>query len=420
MNHEPTHPEAAPEGIPENSNGPTRVRWRVAIFATAVTAVAVLPVFMTGALAVQIARDLGLELAQLGALFGIYFGVSALGSAALGRVTEWRGWSQVLRLAAAGSAVTLLAIATVARSPWVIGAFFVLGGVSAAASQSSANLALARSVPATRYGLLFGFKHVAVPIATMLGGLAVPAFALTIGWRWAYGAAAALACGVAIGVPRARRGLDGSARDPARVAKLSTPVGTLALLAIAAALGIGGMDSLASFGVTYSVDTGMAESTAGILLAAGSVAGLTTRLIAGWLIDRRQHAGLPAIAALLAGGALGLTVLAAGGPAWVATGVLVAFAFGWGWSGLLTFSVVRANPEAPAAATGITHTGVYVGAAAGPPLFGLLAEHVSFAAAWWCASAALALSTVIVGWVSLASRSRPSPSLEQGDRAAAP
>ncbi len=394
----------SPQTRPADTGVPERVRWRVAIPATAVTAVAVLPVFMTGALAVQITRDLGLELAELGLLFGIYFGVSALGSAALGRITEWRGWSQVLRSAAAGSGLTLLAIATVARSPWVIGAFFVLGGLSAAASQSSANLALARSVPPGRYGLLFGFKHVAVPIATMLGGLAVPAFALTIGWRWAYGAAAVLAFATGLAVPSVRRDRSGSPPGRTRSATLSTGVGTLVLLAIAAALGIGGMDSLASFGVTYAVDTGMGESAAGILLAAGSVAGLTTRLLIGWLVDRRRYTGLPAIATLLAGGSLGLAVMASGGGPLVIAGVLVAFAFGWGWSGLLTFAVVRANPAAPAAATGITHTGVYVGAAVGPPLFGLLAERVSFAAAWWSTSAALAMSTVLVTVIWLAMR----------------
>jgi predicted MFS family arabinose efflux permease len=381
-----------------------RIRWSVAVAAVAIAGVAVLPRFMTGALAVQITEDLGFDLAELGALFGIYFGVSALGSAPLGRVAEWRGWSEVLRAAALGSAITLLAIALIAREAWVIGLLFVLGGLTATASKSSANLALARSVPPRNYGFLFGVQHVAVPGATMLGGLAVPAFGLTVGWRWAFVTAAVLAVAAAVAVPSERRASQGPARPSARPARVRTPMRTLALLALAAALGIGAVDSLASFVVVYAVDVGFAEGTAGLLLALGSSAGIVTRLIAGWLIDRRQHAGLLGIAALLAAGALGLVVVATGGRSWVVAGSLVGFIGGWGWSGLLTFAVVSANPEAPATATGIAHTGTYVGAAAGPVLFGLLAEHVSYEAAWWSTAGALAAATAIMVWVWITDR----------------
>jgi predicted MFS family arabinose efflux permease len=360
---------------------------------------------MTGALAVQITEDLGFDLAELGGLFGIYFGVSAMGSAPLGRVAEWRGWSEVLRAAALGSAFTLIAIALVAREAWVIGLLFVVGGLTATASKSSANLALARSVPPEKYGFLFGVQHVAVPGATMLGGLAVPVFGLTVGWRWAFVTAAALAVAAAVAVPSERRAAPvPGGRTPHHSARVRTPLRTLALLAVAAALGIGAVDSLASFVVVYAVDIGFAEGTAGLLLALGSSAGIVTRLIAGWLIDRRQQAGLPGIAALLAAGTLGLIVVAIGGRGWVVAGSLIGFIGGWGWSGLLTFAVVSANPEAPAAATGIAHTGTYVGAAAGPALFGLLAEHVSYEAAWWSTAGALALATVIMVWVWITDR----------------
>ena len=56
---------------------------------------------------------------------------------------------------------------------WPIAIVFVLAGVTGAVSQAASNLALARSVPSDRYGLLFGLRHSAVPAAAMLGGLAV-------------------------------------------------------------------------------------------------------------------------------------------------------------------------------------------------------------------------------------------------------
>lgn len=357
-----------------------------------------LPVFMTGALAVQITADLGIDLAELGLLVGVYFGSSALGSAALGRVTDRRGWSGVLRLAAIGSGLTLVGVAVIADSVWVIAAFFVVGGLAAAASQPAANLALARSVPPERYGLLFGLKHVAAPMAAVLGGLAVPTFGLTVGWRWAYAAAGAIALASSAVVPR-DGGRPGGDRGTTRSSRLSTPVWTLVVLASAAAIGIAGMDSMAAFIVTYAVDSGVSEGTAGLLLSIGSGGGIAARLIGGWLIDKRQHAGLLGISGLLAAGAVGLAVVAVGGRGWLVAGTVLAFTGGWGWSGLMTFAVVRANPLAPAAATGITHTGTFVGASIGPPLFGLVAEHISFVAAWWSAVGSLALAAALVGSV---------------------
>ena len=69
-----------------------------------------------------------------------------------------------------------------------------------------------------------------------------------------------------------------------------------------------------------------------------------------------------ALLAVLALGAAGIAVLATGTDPAIVIGSLLAFTFGWGWSGLFTFSVVRRNPRAPAASTGVTMTGVYVGA----------------------------------------------------------
>ena len=57
--------------------------------------------------------------------------------------------------------------------------------------------------------------------------------------------------------------------------------------------------------------------------------------------------------------------------------------------------MVRRNPAAPAAATGITMTGIYVGAAAGPALFGLVAG-TSFTVAWAIMSVALGLGAVLM------------------------
>jgi MFS family permease len=121
--------------------------------------------------------------------------------------------------------------------------------------------------------------------------------------------------------------------------------------------------------------------------------GISMRLFAGWQMDRRAAGGLPTVSVFLVLGAVGLGLIATGVPLLVVFGTFIGFAFGWGWSGLFTYSVVRANPLAPAASTGITMTGVFVGAAVGPPLFGLLADGISFTVAW----ATMAVALVAAG-----------------------
>jgi MFS family permease len=59
-------------------------------------------------------------------------------------------------------------------------------------------------------------------------------------------------------------------------------------------------------------------------------------------------------------------------------------------------AVVKNYPAAPAAATGISQTGVYAGAVLGPSIFGLLAERVGYRGAWLGAAACSALAGALV------------------------
>ena len=389
----------------EPGDAAEHINWRAASLGVVVIAVTILPAFLTGALGVQIGDELGLDLTGIGGLYGALFGTSAVVSAPTGRLVQRWGWEAGIRLAAGGTGLALITLAVFPGTWWAdwwpVATVFAFAGVTAAVSQAGSNLALAGSVPSGRYGLVFGLKHTAVPVAAVLGGLAVPTIALTVGWRWAYVAAAGIAFATTLAVP-ARRGPPPPPRratPPHR--HLGTPVPTLVALAVAAALAHTGLDAIGAFVVPFAVSVGVAEGSAGILLTIGSLAGLVVRLTSGWLVDRRQHTGLPWMAALLFIGSLGFLVLAVGGSTVLVLGILLAFAGGWGWAGLLTFIVVRANPGAPATATGIVNTGKYVGAAAGPALVGYLAERASFSVAWWVACSVLLVAAVIVTAVRL-------------------
>ena len=389
---------------------PDRVDWRIASLGVVIIAVTILPAFLTGALGNRLGEEIGIDLAGVGGIYGVVFGTSALVSAPTGRLVQRLGWRTGIRLAAAGSGIALLGMATLPSVWWArwwpIAVLSAVAGVAAAVSQAASNLAMVRAVPPGRFGLLFGLKHTAVPLAAMLGGLAVPSIALTIGWRQAYAAAALLALATLVAVPFGRGPQEQVGRAGARPGRPTTPLSALILLAVAATLAHAGLDSLGAFLVPFAVSEGVAEGTAGLLLTVGSFVGLAARLSAGWAVDRRQRAGQTGIAALLFLGSAGFLVLALGGGWLLTAGVVLAFAGGWGWAGLLTFVVVRANPDAAATATGIANTGKYVGAAGGPFLVGVLAEQASFTTAWVIACCLLFAAAVLVSALRMSAAGR--------------
>lgn len=359
--------------------------WRMVSASVLTISVAMLPSFLPGALAVQLSDDLDITIAGVGVVVGAFFAVAALASPLMGRVAERTSWASSMRLAAVVAAVTLGLTPFLATSVITLSLIAMVGGVGVALAQPATNLGLARCTVNDRRGLAYGFKHAAVPAGAAFAGFAVPVVAIPLGWEWVFIIAAIVAVFAALFIPF----------DPSRyevheqpdvesevLGLLSTPLPLLIVLAMGAALGLMGIGGLATFLVLYSVDVGFSAAVAGALLGLGSVFGISMRLFAGWNVDRRATGGFPTVAVFLVIGATGLALVGSGLQPLVVVGSLVAFAFGWGWSGLFTFSVVRANQAAPAASTAITQTGSFVGGAAGPAVFGIIAEGVSFTAAW--------------------------------------
>jgi MFS family permease len=352
----------------------------------------ILPALMTGGLAVRISEELGFGEARLGLAVAAFFLAAALTSAVLGRASELVGPGRALRWAGWASAASLLGVAAAARSFGSLVAFLVLGGVANAAAQPAANLVIVHAMPPGRQGLLFGLKQAAVPMATLLGGLAVPAVALTVGWRWAYAGSAVLALAASLLVPSTAplraRGSEAAVPE-AGVRLLALLTGGLACAAMATGC-------LAVFAVASGVEAGLSEGTAGYLASIGSAGAVAVFVLAGRRADRRPGRELLACTAMLAFGAAAMTALAGGASGLYFLAVPAAFTIGWGWPGLFNLAVVRSSPSAPGAATGITQTGAYAGSILGPSTFGYLAEHLSYRTAWLSASATSAVAAAVV------------------------
>ncbi|WP_324278391.1 MFS transporter [Blastococcus brunescens] len=271
-----------------------------------------------------------------------------------------------------------------AQSAGMLVAALAIGGLANSVAQPSANLGLSRWVTDRRLGLAFGIKQSAIPTATLLGGLAVPGVALVFGWRWAVAAAAVLAALVLAGSVAGRRGSGaagppGTSDDPDR----GMPRGGLVVLTLGGFFASAASSPIGVFLVDSAVAAGIASGTAGLLFAGCSALMLVNRVGFGWLADR--HPGRSRflfITYLLTGGAVGFGLLATGGVPLFVVGSVLACGLGWSWPGLFQFAVIRENRTTAAAATGFMQTGLSLGAAAGPVLFGVLAQNLSYTAAW--------------------------------------
>lgn len=371
--------------------------------AIAVIVVSTQPVFLLGAGFLDIGPEFGFGTPGLGALTAAFFLTASLSSAPLGRVVERIGWRRAMRINAAISGAILLGIATVAHNLAVFAALIVGAGLVYGLANPAANQALADRVDTGKLALIFGLKHAGIPSSTLVAGLAIPAVMVSFGWRPAYALAALLTPVVWFLIPSEAPVARSSspALDPRRsVAPLTTAL--LVGLALGAALATWAAIALSTYLVAAAVDRGFSEVEAGWLLFSGSAASIAGRILAGRITDRVGGRGFAAVAGLIGTG-VGVFLLLHLASGWLfSVLVLIAFVTGWGWPGLMTFTVVNANSTTAAASSGITQAGVFFGAGLGPLILGLVADRWSFDAVWLLVAAALAVAAATIAVVARA------------------
>lgn len=376
-------------------------------------AVAMLPMFLFGALSATIGEELGFDEARTGLALTGFFLAAAVSAVPIGRVTERIGARRAIRIGVAVSALASLVIGTVVADWWVLAVVLVVAGGVLPFVDTGGARAFTTAISARRRGLAFGVKEASVPFASMLAGLAVPLLAATIGWRAAFVAAAAIGpvAWVGVGVI-ADRGTGGArAAAPATSdAVAGTPKAPSAAAETAAelppavrwyaagfALAGGASATALAFLVPSAIAAGMTAGAAGTTLAVASVSSIAMRLVAGWGADRFVTAVTRGLLALISLGALGALLLAVEPPA---VGIVVAafllLAGGAGWTGLGFTAVVRAAPTLPASASALALTGLAAGGTVGPTVFGATVSRAGYGVGWALLAAAFALGAVLV------------------------
>ena len=366
----------------------------VVVAAVAATISTVLPGFLAGALSVQADAEFVVGEAVYGWALGGFFLAAAVSSTVMGRVAQAIGPRRQVTAALLVSAVGSIAVAAFASSFLAFCLLMAVLGVANSANQSAINLLLAQA-KIDRLGLAIAFKQSGMPAAALLGGLAVPSIAITVGWRWVYVVGAGLALLALVGVRMAIAPVGKITRQAATVEPM-TPRSVLRFGSIGFGCLAFAAGALNAWTVASGVDAGLSEGAAGLLLSGGAFVGVVVRLTLGTRIDAMTLSPMSVAAALSVIGACGVGALAIRSPVAVLLATLLAFGTGWVWPVLTNFAIIRANQDAAAAATGVTQTGVYTGVFVAPLVSGYLIDEFSFTVMWAVTAVIMLLGGVIV------------------------
>lgn len=375
------------------------------LFASVLTTVSsVYPAFLAGALGVELRSALSMSERFFGIVIGSFFLGSALGSTALGKLGERLGARRMITLSLITTAMTTALISLFVRSGEALMVALFVAGLANSSGQTAANKLLSQSIDPKRLGFAMAVKQSGMPGASLLGGLAVPLIALTVGWQWAYALASVLAL-LSLQVVLRYAPLD-QAATPAGAHPASSPGSTfgglassrntLMLAAASSGFASAAAGSLGNWTTSSAVDAGWSAGAAGLLLSVGAVTGIVVRMTLGWRADLSGRLPMRTAAISLAVGVIGAGLLAPRVQWTQALAIIVAFGAGWGWPALFNYAVVRTNPQAASTATGITQTGVYIGVFSGPILFGLTVETAGYEAAWTLIGASMLIGSAIM------------------------
>jgi MFS family permease len=364
------------------------------VFPGLVAVIACMPVIALGPTAFAIRRDFELSISQIGFAYTAFFLASTLLTGIGGWLISRFSTLSIVRAGLLCSAALSAAMAFATSAAFIIALAIAAGAVNGLITPSI-NVLITRLVPLRLRGLAFGFKVAAAPAASALAALGAWATAnMHTQWQVLFWANAGVGCAVVGGtlvlrkVGRAEVRRAGVGRPTVRL-RANQP---LILLAIGGLLAGSGTGVLPAFLVEGLVDHGLSPGSAAGLLALGGWLGFVSRVVVGGLSDRwpkpLQHLRVVAIMTVVA--AASLAVLAfGGGEAVLVAATVTVFTVGWAWPGLIHYAVIATHPDTPAAATTYMQTGTFLGAVLGPLGFGLIAQHVSFAAAWGTSSAVL-------------------------------
>jgi MFS family permease len=351
-------------------------------------------------------RDLGLSTVLVGVLGGARFtGLIALSIPAAAMVTRL-GLRRSVVLLQVGFALTSAALAAASGPLTALLAVAASSAFFAAVNPATTTAVVVR-FPMFMRAQAMNTKQMGVPLGTLLAAVILPPASAVVGWRGAFLIVAGLSL-LAAAITSALYSEDSKDGAAAAIVQSSatTPWGLLRHRPIAMMTGLqaimmGSQVSMLAYLMVFLVGRGIPLGVAAGYMALLQLTGVCGRMLWGVLAERvfdnrRRPALVSAVASSMAGVAA-LAVLPHSAPGWMLASVSILLGLGlMAYAGMI--ELVRAElvaPEVTAAATGISYTLGSIGALAGPPLVGLIAEQHGFPAAWAAIAGALVIATVL-------------------------
>lgn len=390
--------DAALERAPRR--GATVSLWK-GVYAASIS---LLPVFLFGAVSSQIRQELGLSLGVMGAAVSLHFAVSAVFVSFSGRFADDRGVAAAMRVGGTSTIVGCLTLAATTTSATNLFIGLALCGLGNSLVSPATSRLIFHAARRGRRGLMFGVKQASISVGTAAAGLALPTLAGAYGWRSTFVFTVTLAVPfllrpppdftpeiVPVEAPVAKSGTTTDAPGDA--------ASVLLLEAVLFGFAIASLLTLSTYVVDLLVLVGYAVGSAGVVLSFGAAGSVALRLGLGWLVDRRPSVAMKATASCLLLGSLGFAAMSFGARGAlpmtiVAVAVFVAFAMGWGWTGLVLFDIAHNNPASVARSTGMVFIGSGLGGSFGPALFGQIFQRTGPVMLWAAASISMVFAAL--------------------------
>jgi predicted MFS family arabinose efflux permease len=294
----------------------------------------------------------------------------------------------------------MVGVALAPSYPLLLVALLVVGGAYATAMPST-NRAVLVVAPEGRRNLAMNVKQVGVTVGSGLGAVIVTTAAGTqYGWRVGFVVAAVLAACVVTVFAVSYRGRDGSGSlSPPDLRGLAGLDGYPPIVAAGFFFGAA-VFTTTGYVVLHLIESvGAAAAVAGAVLASIQVTGSVGRLVGGSVADHLPGSDVRAAARVLVAQAL-LATVAFGGVVAADTPILAAVAFAvlglfiLGFPGVYYACLTAVVPDdRVGAATAGGQTALNLGGLATPPVFGFLADTLSYDSGWTL----LAGSTLVAG-----------------------
>lgn len=273
----------------------------------------------------------------------------------------------------------------------LLGVLWLVAGASAAAVPSASGRVVVGWFPPHRRGLAMGIRQMAQPAGLAIASATLPVIAQAYGLRAALAVptvAAAIALVAAIvwviDPPRGERTAHVAA-NPYRGSRYLARIHGVSVLLVIPQFAIW------TFALVWLVEgRGWSAGSAGAVVAVANILGAVGRAAAGQISDRVGSRLRPlrwiAVGASVVMGVLGIV---AGGPIWVAIGVMFLASVLTVADNGLAFTAVaeRAGPWWSGRALGVQNTSQFLASAVVAPLGGLAITHVGFS--WTFALAAV-------------------------------